>query len=57
MIKGAHDVKLSAEPQQMDQINVGGADPRVDPDARRKKIQELKVTYFRKNNKKLLSRQ
>lgn len=46
IIKGVNNGRASVEPPKADQNII--ADPRVDPDARRKKIQELKVRFFTK---------
>lgn len=44
VLKGVNNGRPSAESPKPGQNVV--ADPRVDPDARRKKIQELKVCFF-----------
>lgn len=43
VIKGVNNERASAEPPKAGQNVV--ADPKIDPDARRKKIQELKVRF------------
>ena len=48
VMNGVHNVRVNAEPPTADHgpANAGVvADPKFDPDARRKKIQELKVGF------------
>lgn len=52
VIKGVNNGRASAEPTGQNAV----ADPKVDPDARRKKIQELKVRFFSKSPAKVFKK-